>query len=606
MPTHSATSPFSHRVFEPLLPAMMLIAVALSPVAYAEEGISEEVITFTAGDGVRLPALFTYPEDGMNIYGPAILHLHGGPGGSPVRSSSAARYAATGLAQAGYTNLSIETRHATRYAFTQFDEVVEDIRGGIDVLAARGFEDIILAGAGLGSLRMARYMVENEDPRVKAMIHYSPTQNMADNWRQRVGEEEYWDTVDRAARAVEEGGRQPFIDLGDGLIFIPRSFLDWFGPTAKTSLSANIAGIDRPMLMLAGEDDPLVPKGRLEELQAVAFISPRVDVKSYPGVGRLFEGARELVVADSVAWLTDIGLPPAATIETEVLDVTSADGQTVAGVLYTPGSNPQADRPIFVILHGWTNDIMRSVPHWLGVRLAQAGYPAIAIQHRGSGFRGIVRQPLEAITPDLQAWMDEIERRGFNSIIGVGHGAGSLWWSHYLSEVGDTRPDALIYLSPMPDMPQMARDGMGNDLYARAVLDAQEAVNNGQGDSFLVDYPFPRAGYPDDPRQPMFLPPPGSAFTYYYAEPFLSYWGPGSSAQHTRLISEIDLPVLALGGSRDPSMQNAFLLSFTEAAAGDAKYIFYGGPSGASYSFEGFEERVTGDILSWVNGLSDL
>ncbi len=601
----------AHHLLTSLLSPLRLAALSVSLIAggqasVAEDGVAEDVITFTAADGVQLPALFTYPQSGMNVYGPAILHLHGGPGGSPVRSSSAARYAATGLAKAGYTNLSIETRHATRYAFTRFDEVIEDIRGGIDVLAARGFEEIVLAGAGLGSLRMARYMVENEDPRVKAVIHYSPTQNMADNWRQRVGEEVYWETVDRAARAVEEGGRQPFIDLGDGLIFIPTSFLDWFGPTAKTSLSANIAGIDRPMLMLAGEDDPLVPKGRLEELQAVAFISPRVDIKSYPGVGRVFEGAREQVIADTVAWLTDIGLPPAATITTEVIEVTSADGRPLSGILYAPEPGMPSDRPLFVILHGWTSDIMRSVPHWLGVRLAQSGFPAIAIQHRASGFRGIVRYPLEAVEPDMRAWMDEVERRGFDSVIGVGHGAGSLWWSYYLSASADARPDALVYLSPMPDMPQMARDGMGNDLYARAVLDAQEAVNGGQGDAFLVDYPFPRAGYPDDPRQPMFLPPPGSAFTYYYAEPFLSYWGPGSRTQHTQLISEIDLPLLALGGSRDPFMQNAFLISFTETAAGAAKYVFYGGPSGASYSFEGFEGRVAGDILSWLSGLSDL
>ena len=177
------------------------------------------------------------------------------------------------------------------------------------------------------------------------------------------------------------------------------------------------------MLMLAGENDPLVPKGRLEELQAVAFISPRVDIKSYPGVGRLLEGARDQVAADTVAWLTDIGLPPAPTIETEVLDVTSADGQLLSGILYAPSMAPPSDLPIFVILHGWTSDIMRSVPHWLGVRLAQAGYPAIAIQHRASGFRGIVRHSLESIEPDMRVWMDELERRGFESVVAVGHGA---------------------------------------------------------------------------------------------------------------------------------------------------------------------------------------
>lgn len=570
-------------------------------VSWAADGVVEDIVAFVTDDGVELPAILTYPERGMNIHGPAVMHLHGGPGGSPIRPSSAARYAAAGLAKAGYTNLSIETRHASRYSFTRFDEVVEDIRGGIDVLAGRGFKDIILAGAGLGSLRMARYMVETGDPRVKAVIHYSPTQNMADNWRERVGEEVYWATVDQAAKAVAEGGRQPFIDLGDGLIFLPNSFLDWFGPTAKTSLSANMAGVDRPMLMLAGENDPLVPKGRLEELKAAAFISPQVDIKYYPGVGRVFEGVRDEVVQDSVAWLSDIGLPPTAPVKTEVVDITGPGNQALSGVLYTPAAGEQKDKPAFMLLHSWTSDVMRSSNHWLGVRLAQAGYTALAFQHRSSGYRGIVRGTLENVPQDIDAWTDFMTAQGYGSIVGSGHGVGALWWSHYLSESQDDRVKALVYLAPARDMPLHARTGMGEDLYARAILEAQEAVRDGEGKTHLIDYPFPQAGYPDDPRQPMFLPPPGSGFTYYYADSFLSYWGPNSKAVHTARVAEFERPILALGGSRDPFMQDAYLIEFTEAAKGPAKYIFYGGPDGATHAFSGYEDRVVSDVLTWLD-----
>ena len=108
--------------FRYLLVLIGFLALQLS--ARAAEGVREDVVSFTTADGVVLPALLIYPEAGMNTNGPAVLHLHGGPGGSPVRVSSAARYAAEGLARAGYTNLSIETRHATRYSFTRFDEVI--------------------------------------------------------------------------------------------------------------------------------------------------------------------------------------------------------------------------------------------------------------------------------------------------------------------------------------------------------------------------------------------------------------------------------------------------------------------------------------------------
>ena len=580
--------------------ALGAISIGTHTAATAADAVVEEVVSYTTEDGVQLPALLIYPESGMNSNGPAVVHIHGGPGGSLLRTNSAARYVAAGLARAGYTNLSIETRHATRYSFTRFDEVIEDIRGGVDALSSRGFTNIVLAGAGLGSLRMARYMVETDDPRVKAVIQYSPTRDMADNWRARVGEDIYWATVDQAAKSVAEGGRQPFIDLGDGLIFLPNSFLDWFGPTAKTSLSANMAGISRPMLMVAGAEDPLVPKGRLEELKAVAFVSPRVDIKYYPGVGRVFEGMREEVVTDTLGWLTDIGLPPNARIRTEVVDVTASGGLTLSGVLYTPRIGADLAKPAFMLMHGWTSDVLRSSNHWLGVRLAQAGYTALAFQHRSSGYRGTISGTLDSIPQDISVWVDYVEAKGFKKIIGAGHGVGGLWWSHYLSETGDDRVNAMVYLAPTRDMPQHARASMGEELYARAVLEAQEAVRDGEGAAHLIDYPFPLAGYPDDQRQPMFLPPLGSGFTYYYANSFLSYWGPMSKAVHTARVGEFDIPILALGGSRDPFMQNAYLIRFTEAAAGPAKYIFYGGPNGATHAFKGFEDRVTSDILAWL------
>jgi hypothetical protein len=141
---------------------------------------------------------------------------------------------------------------------------------------------------------------------------------------------------------------------------------------------------------------------------------------------------------------------------------------------------------------------------------------------------------------------------------------------------------------------------MGEDLYARTVLEAQEAVRDGKGGTHLIQAPFPRAIYDDDDRQPMFISAPTSGVTYYYADAFLSYWGPESKAVHTRLVKDLKVPLLALGGARDPFMQGAWLIRFTEAAGPASQFVFYGGPGGAPHSFEGFETRVTDDIVTWV------
>lgn len=592
-----------------LLAVPMLLALTLFPAdaqtpARAAQAPADapafEVGTVTTSDGVTLPMVLTYPASGVNTGGAAILHLPDGPGISTAQPAVTSRYVASGLARLGYTSLSLEPRYVQSYAFSRFDDGINDIRAAVDMLQVRGFSNIVLAGHGLGSLLIARYMAQTADGRIKAVAAYAPSADLAEAWRASMGEEKYWDTVEAASKAAATGGRGEFIDLGDGLIFTPTSFLDWYGPTAKTSLTANMAGIDKPMFLAAGDRDAAVPKGRLERLKAVAFLSKQTEVKYYPGGGHDLTAVREQLIADTGAWLARLNLAPPPRIVMSLVDATAKDGTALAGVLYTPAAGADRSRPAILIAHGWTADIMRSTPHWLGQRLAQRGYTVLAFQTRASGFRGVVKGKLEDIPLDIAAWVNFMSGRGHSRLVAAGHSTGALWFSYYLSETKDERLKAAVYLAPMRDMPQHARTAMGEDRYARAVLEAGEAVRDGKGATRLINTPFPQATYEDDPRQPMFLSVPGSGFTYYYADSFLSYWGPNSKAVHSRLVANTPIPMLALGGSRDPLMQGAHLIHFTEAAGPKASHIFYGGATGASNSFDGYETRVTDDIISWL------
>jgi len=585
-----------------ILTALSLLAAGAAP-ARAQTARPEpvfELAAVTTSDGVTLPTVLTTPVTGANAGGAVILHLPDGPGSSAARPTDTARYVATGLARQGYTSLSLEPRYVQSYAFGRFDDAIHDVRAAVDMLQVRGFSNIVLAGHGLGTLLAARYLAENPDSRIKAMIAYAPSPDLAESWRAQMGEAKYWDTVDAASKAVTAGGRGAFIDLGDGLIFTPSSFLDWYGPTAKTSLTANIAGIDRPLFFAAGSNDARVPKGRLERLKAVAFLAKQTELKYYPNAGPDLMGARDQVIADTSAWLATLGLaPPPRTVMTMV-DTTAKDGRPLAGVVYAPASEAPRSRPALLIAHGWTSDIMRSTPHALAQRLAQRGYTVLAFQTRASGFRGAVRGKLEDIPQDIAAWVNFMAGRGHTTLVAAGHSTGALWFSYYLSETKDARIKASIALAPMRDMPAHARTAMGEDRYARAVLEAGEAVRDGQGATHLINTPFPQAAYDDDARQPMFLSALGSSFTYYYADSFLSYWGPNSKAVHTRLVANSPIPVLALGGSRDPLMQGAYLLQFVAAVGEKGTHIFYGGPAGASNAFDGYETRVADDIVAWL------
>jgi alpha-beta hydrolase superfamily lysophospholipase len=568
--------------------------VALSPIA-------QDILTVATPDGLQLPAVLNAPATGVNPAGAVIVFISDGPGLSPLKSADASRYLAEAMAARGYAVLSLETRLTARYTFSRFDESGTDVKAALDALAARGHTSIILAGTGLGSLIAARYVIETGDIRVKAMVMVSPSEDLADAWRKQAGEDRYWKTVDRASKAVNEGGRGSLIDLGQGIIATPVVFLDWYGPTAKTSLIANMASLDKPVLLLAGETDPRVPKGRLDALKSIAFLSKRVAAATYPGVGRDLSARKDVVANDVAAWLLENELPVLPRVTTQIVTAAAADGTKLDGVLYRPAAGGDGLRPAFMLAHGWAADVMRSTSHWLAMRLAQNGHAVLSLQHRGSGFRGTVSGKLEDVPQDIAAWSAFMGARGYRNIVGLGHSVGGLWLSDYVARTKDPKFKAMIYLAPTRDLPMHARMAMGEDRYARTVLEAQDSVRDGKGATHLIDAPFPQTVYDEDPRQPMFLSAPGSGFTYYYADSFLSYWGPNSKAMHTRIIPGVKLPILSLGGSRDPMMQGAFLIEFTKAAGPNAKYVFYGGPGGAPHSFEGFETRVTDDILAWVS-----
>ncbi len=597
----SATMTRSVKVFLLVLVALVLVPADYSAYAQQSRALTQEIVNIATSDGLQLPAVFTYPAGGPHSGGPAILHLPDGPGVSSVRAADAARFVAEGMAARGFVNLSLEPRYVQSYAFSRFGDAVADVRGAVDMLTARGFSGVVLSGHGLGTLLAARYLAETGDSRVKAVVFYAPSRDLAEARRAEVGEAKYRDAVDKALRAIDEGERGDFVDLGGGLIFTPISFLDWYGPQAKTSLTAYMAGINRPLFLASGAQDATVPKGRLEQLGGASARAPKPEIKYYPRTGHGFAGVRDVLIDDTVGWLAGLGITPVAQITTRLVDVTTRDGAALTGVLYAPANVARAkNKPAFLLAHGWTSDIMRSASHWLGRRLAQQGYTTLAFQTRSSGFRGVVAGKLEDVTADIAPWVDFMEKGGYGPLVAAGHSVGGLWFSYYLNQTKDDRIKGAVYLAPSRNLPDYARLAMGEDRYARAVLEAQEAVRDGNGGTHLINVAFPQAAYDEDPRQPMYLSIPGAGFTYYYADAFLSYWGPNSKAIHKPLVATLDIPVLALGGSRDPFMQGAYLIDFTEAAGSEAAYIFYGGPDGATNSFDGYESRVVDDMAAWL------
>jgi pimeloyl-ACP methyl ester carboxylesterase len=79
---------------------------------------------------------------------------------------------------------------------------------------------------------------------------------------------------------------------------------------------------------------------------------------------------------------------------------------------------------------------------------------------------------------------------------------------------------------------------------------------------------------------------------------FLASWGPDSPKVADQ-IGRVKVPVLVIGGSRDPYLDKS---GFDRLIGGikDAKSIYYADGAGADHDFHGYEDRVANDVAQWL------
>lgn len=571
------------------------------------EGIRVEVLSIptatTPTDGEPLMALLYYPEEGINPHGPGILMHHGGPGGHPARQVGAPRFAAERLAAHGYTVLSIMSRHARNRHVKPFEESAIDIKAGLDFLEARGMEDLILAGHSLGSIRITYYQTSTQDPRVKAHVHFAPTSDMyGDVSRQFLPLDKL---TKEASTAIGRGAGKPknpldpgrvkglepdvWIHLSEGDFYSPESFMSFWSPMAKTKNSDWFPHINVPILMLAGTNDIMVPDGRLKYLADRATSSPKVDYIRYEGGNHFFEGLHDQSVEDMVDWLADINLGVRPRVKVDIVDTRMVTGRHLPGVLYMPEGGHDSSKPAFILMHGWTGDILHSSNHWLGWRLAQAGYVVLAPQTRTSSRQGIQRAKLNDVAEDLGSWVDFLGTLGFDEIIMEGHSAGGIWISNYMSLTDDPRVVGMVYLAPTRDMSTHARRGIGDERYKEIVAEAEAAVARGEGRTHVINEMYYTADVP---------PEVGFRTTIVMlAEQFLDYWGPDSRSVHTERVKEFERPSFTIAGRLDGLMTDEFIQRFTKAHAGNAEAVWY---EDGSHRLLESKDRVLKDIVRWT------
>lgn len=571
----------------------------------AIDGNVHRIIHIPAEDGNSVPAILMMPVTGIDPYSPAIVLHHGGFGGHPARQVGASRFVAERLSAAGYTTISLLSRQSAGHIDSVFEESQKDIGAAVDFLAAKGIEDIILLGHSLGSVRIAGYLADTQDPRVRAAIHFAPTANMPDVLRGGAGGEmKYLETVRNAQAAIEAGrGRldlspdpqkdaqpdaDPIVDL-DFTFQSPEAYLSWWGPDARTRNSDLFKLVDLPTLLLSGTSDGYVPAGRLRELKDVSPDPSKVDYIWYQDGDHFFSGFQDQSANDVMAWLQERGLGVAPAFTMRLVDAPMETGRYFPATLYAPAEAQPASGPVFLIHDDNQDALFDGANHWLAVKLAQRGYTVLSPMLRSTGFTGGFSARIDEISSDMDDWVSYLSEQGYADVVLIGYGTGSAWTGLYGASDQGATIDGFVFLAPVGDLPDTTRMLLGDEAYEASLRRAETMIADGSPNGAIVEK--------------YYLPAPAPAGTrgllMAQADSWTELRGAGSPVVLSELVDDIDVPMLSIAGCQDPFVKRAYLRKLKQNAGGQMDLVWYNENGGTDHAFTEYEDRLADDIAAW-------
>ena len=252
------------------------ITHALNPAIDPKDLVPAQVVRFKSYDGVEIPGLLYRPLSAAPAARvPAVVSVHGGPGGqSRVGYSGLTQY----LVNHGYAVYSINNRGSSGYGKTFFamddrkhgDADLDDCVASKKMLAATGWVDpgrIGILGGSYGG-----YMV-------LAALAFRPREFAAgvdlfgvSNWLRTLESIPAWWGPERDALYAE---------IGD-----PKADADYL---KKISPLFHADQIERPLIVLQGENDPRVLKAESQEIvDAVRKKGVPVEFLLFPNEGHGF------------------------------------------------------------------------------------------------------------------------------------------------------------------------------------------------------------------------------------------------------------------------------------------------------------------------------
>jgi alpha-beta hydrolase superfamily lysophospholipase len=270
----------------------------------------QHLIRFRTQDQFLISSLlvtkeFASKEETLNI--PVVLQVHGLLGHFLARGTP--RLLPHALVEHGFNAMSMNTRLAYAGQITGqgvFDDTIHDIEGAIEFLNHEGFRNIFVLGYSLGACMVAYWASKREHPNVKGLIlegvHYATPDSKKSQFA-KWGSSPTYEEVSKRARTVL--GDDPYNSPDDETFVIYKAkgptseplsdeiftYKTWWfmvGPEAQATMTyQHIDKINLPILLIRGENDPIVEDWEPEALGRVARESgnQNVRVKQIPDAG---------------------------------------------------------------------------------------------------------------------------------------------------------------------------------------------------------------------------------------------------------------------------------------------------------------------------------
>lgn len=292
--------------------------------------LETRMVLLEADDGGHRDGMLFRPRDPDAVNRrTGVLVVHGSVGNY---LTGVPRHVSFGLAEAGFTVLSINTRMANYGVFFGaglLNHVDHDVEAGVTALRRRGVSRIVLLGYSMGATVVSHYQAVHEPPEVIGVCTVAHPMSLPGSLRQRWERygsvPSYAEMTALAGQALIQGDdaahdRIVIVRRAKGPTDLPEhaeiwTYRTWWhsrGPEALSAESRRWVGVLRvPLAIIQAERDGLVPheEGVILRRLALEGGCPAVHLEYVEDADHVFTGCETAPAERVRAWIEGLGPP---------------------------------------------------------------------------------------------------------------------------------------------------------------------------------------------------------------------------------------------------------------------------------------------------------